>query len=115
MTAYDYAKKFDTVGVEKLLGETPVERNKPDIKRKDIMLPTICKKFNVKSNNIAYIGDDVNDVKIMKLVGLSAVPFNGTKEVKLISDFKCKKRGGEGAFREFAELLISESGFHLKK
>jgi len=37
MTAYDYAKKFDTVGVEKLLGETPVERNKPDIKRKDII------------------------------------------------------------------------------
>ena len=86
-----------------------------NIKRKEIMLPTICKKFNVKSNNIAYIGDDVNDAKIMKHVGLSAVPSNGTKEVKLISDFKCKKRGGEGAFREFAELLISESGFNLKK
>ena len=86
-----------------------------NIKRKELMLPTICEKFNVKSNNIAYVGDDINDVKIMKLIGLSVVPSNGTKEAKLVSDFKCKTRGGDGAFREFVDLLLVENGFSLKK
>jgi 3-deoxy-D-manno-octulosonate 8-phosphate phosphatase (KDO 8-P phosphatase) len=71
------------------------------------MLSTICKRFRVKPSNIAYIGDDVNDIKIMKLVGLSAVPSNGTKEAKSVSDFKCKTNGGAGAFREFSDLISS--------
>ena len=78
-----------------------------NIKRKVTMLSTICKRFRVKPSNIAYIGDDVNDIKIMKLVGLSAVPSNGTKEVKSVSDFKCKTNGGAGAFREFSDLISS--------
>ena len=78
-----------------------------NIKRKETMLSTICKRFRVKPSNIAYIGDDVNDIKIMKLVGLSAVPSNGTKEVKSVSDFKCKTNGGAGAFREFSDLISS--------
>ena len=78
-----------------------------NIKRKETMLSTICKRFRVKPSNIAYIGDDVNDIKIMKLVGLSAVPSNGTKEVKSVSDFKCKTKGGDGAFREFSDLILS--------
>ena len=43
----------------------------------------------------------------MKLVGLSAVPSNGTKEAKSVSDFKCKTNGGAGAFREFSDLILS--------
>ena len=78
-----------------------------NIKRKDMMLSTICKRFKVKPSNIAYIGDDVNDIKIMKLVGLSAVPANGTQEAKSVSDFKCKTNGGGGAFREFSDLILS--------
>ena len=78
-----------------------------NIKRKETMLSTICKRFRVKPSNIAYIGDDVNDIKIMKLVGLSAVPSNGTKEAKSVSDFKCKTKGGDGAFREFSDLISS--------
>ena len=43
----------------------------------------------------------------MKLVGLSAVPANGTQEAKSVSDFKCKTKGGNGAFREFSDLILS--------
>jgi len=85
-----------------------------NIKQKEKMLSTICKKFNVKPENIAYIGDDVNDLKIMKLVGLSASPSDATKPVKLISDLKCKKNGGDGAFREFVDFIL-ENGFKFKK
>lgn len=85
-----------------------------NIKQKETMLSIICKKFNVKPVNIGYIGDDVNDLKIMKRVGLSATPSDATKQIRLISDFKCKKNGGAGAFREFVDFIL-ESGFKLKK
>ena len=77
-----------------------------NIKRKETMLSTICKKFNVKPENIGYIGDDINDLKIMKRVGLSATPYDAAKQVRLISDLKCKRKGGNGVFREFADFIL---------
>ena len=62
--------------------------------------------LNIKPLNIAYIGDDVNDVSIMKLVGISASPNDGIYEVKKIANYICENKGGEGAFREFADLII---------
>jgi len=69
-------------------------------------LEKIKKEFNVENENIAYIGDDINDLEIMKSVGLSATPSDGHIKIKSISNYICKKNGGEGAFREFAELIL---------
>ena len=44
----------------------------------------------------------------MKLVGFSATPINGLYQVKKIADYICKSRGGEGAFREFTDLILSK-------
>jgi 3-deoxy-D-manno-octulosonate 8-phosphate phosphatase (KDO 8-P phosphatase) len=74
--------------------------------QKEKLLDDLCSKYDLKSENIAYIGDDVNDLEIMKLVGLSASPNNGISEVKKISKYICEKNGGNGAFREFADLII---------
>ena len=67
----------------------------------------ICKKFNVKPLNVAYIGDDVNDLKIMNLVGLTACPSDAQEKIKSISNLKCKKVGGSGVFREFVEIILN--------
>ena len=75
---------------------------------KEKLLSKICQRFRVNPEEIAYIGDDVNDVKIMKLVGFSATPVNGLYQVKKIADYICKSRGGEGAFREFTDLILSK-------
>jgi len=77
-----------------------------NIKQKEKIFLGICKKFDVKPSEIAYIGDDINDLKIMKLVGLTGCPANAEKQIKLISDLKCKKEGGKGAFREFANTIL---------
>ncbi len=45
----------------------------------------------------------------MKLVGFSATPINGLQLVKKIADYTCKTKGGEGAFREFADLILSKT------
>lgn len=77
-----------------------------DVIKKEEMIPEILKKYDVSSDEIAYIGDDVNDVEIMKKVGFSATPFDGNFVVKENVDYTCKMEGGKGAFREIADLLI---------
>ncbi|MDR3611296.1 MAG: HAD-IIIA family hydrolase [Ignavibacteriaceae bacterium] len=77
------------------------------VKDKKLMLSEIEKRHNIKADNIAYIGDDVNDIEIIKLVGLSASPADGMPEIRNIVDYVCKEKGGNGAFREFAELIIA--------
>ena len=76
------------------------------ISKKELLLPKICKKYNVSNSEIAYIGDDLNDYKIMKKVGFSATPSDGIAEIKLVSDYVCKIKGGHGAFREFCDLIL---------
>ena len=75
-------------------------------KKKELILPIICKKYHLKPNEIAYIGDDVNDFEILKKVGLSATPKDGINSIKKICHHICSKDGGYGAFRELADLIL---------
>ena len=77
------------------------------ISKKELLLPEICKKYSLNLENIAYIGDDINDQKIMQKVGLSFTPRDGMKIIKKNVDYICKMKGGEGVFREVADLIIS--------
>ena len=76
------------------------------IQNKELHLEKICRKFRVSPKEIAYIGDDVNDIEISRLVGVSAVPIDGILPLKKIVDYICKNKGGNGAFREFVDLII---------
>ncbi len=76
------------------------------IQNKEKIVDVICKKYKVSVDQIGYIGDDVNDIELLKKVGFSATPKNGITKVQKIVDYICKKNGGEGAFREIADLLI---------
>ena len=74
---------------------------------KHLLLSEIQKRNNIKPDNIAYIGDDVNDIELIKLVGLTASPADGMADIRNIVDYVCEQKGGHGAFREFAELIIA--------
>lgn len=67
----------------------------------------LCDEFNITPENVAFIGDDVNDLDIIKSVGFSASPKDAVDQVLQIVDYVCTKFGGHGAFREFADLIIS--------
>jgi 3-deoxy-D-manno-octulosonate 8-phosphate phosphatase (KDO 8-P phosphatase) len=77
------------------------------IMEKQLLLSEIQDRHNIKPENIAYIGDDVNDIKFMKLVGLTASPSDAMSEIRDIVDYVCEQKGGHGSFREFAELIIT--------
>lgn len=76
------------------------------VKDKKKLLELYCKENETSPETIAYIGDDMNDIEIMKLVGFSACPKDAFKNVLNTVDYICNTDGGMGAFREFAELII---------
>ena len=77
------------------------------IQQKEKELPKICSKFKVTPNQVAYIGDDINDAKLLSSVGFSATPNDGIPTLKKTVDFVCKNNGGCGAFREFADYILN--------
>jgi YrbI family 3-deoxy-D-manno-octulosonate 8-phosphate phosphatase len=76
------------------------------IMQKELLLPEISKIFNINENEIAYIGDDINDEKIMKLVGLSVSPHDGILHIKKIANLVTSVPGGKGVLRELADTII---------
>ncbi len=66
----------------------------------------ILSKRNLSAEEIAYIGDDTIDVGIMKRAGLSACPKDATAFAKEVADIIVQSKGGFGAFRDLAEIII---------
>jgi len=77
------------------------------VKKKEDLLPEIMRKNNVTVDEVAFVGDDSNDVELMKLVGFKATPADGMSFIKELADYVCENKGGNGAFREVAELIIA--------
>ena len=78
------------------------------IKNKVVFIEKLFKKYNITWQNIAYIGDDLNDLDAIIKSGLSACPSDAMDKVKDSVDIVLNNRGGNGCFREFCEILINE-------
>ena len=59
-----------------------------------------------QKQEVAYIGDDINDLGAMSLCGIVGCPGDSLPEVKAAADYICQKDGGRGAVREFIDWLI---------
>ncbi len=77
------------------------------IQEKEKLVKTLCNQFKIKSEEICYIGDDVNDIELMKNIGLSACPADANYIVKKEVDIILKIQGGKGALREIVDLIMS--------
>lgn len=80
------------------------------ISEKTVILEEIMQKTGLKKEEIAYMGDDLNDILIMKQSGLTGAPKDATDEVIQIADFVSEKNGGSGAVREFVEYILKKDG-----
>ncbi len=67
---------------------------------------SICEKLGITLKDCAYIGDDLNDINLMKEVGFSACPSSAPNYIQKIANKVLIKKGGEGAFREFVEYIL---------
>ena len=80
------------------------------ISEKTVILEEIMQKTGLKKEEIAYMGDDLNDILIMKQSGLTGAPKDAADEVIQIADFVSEKNGGSGAVREFVEYMLKKDG-----
>jgi YrbI family 3-deoxy-D-manno-octulosonate 8-phosphate phosphatase len=79
------------------------------VKDKMAVLKGICRKYDLTFEQIAYIGDDLNDLEVLKNVGFSCTVNDGISDLKSIVDYVTKVPGGEGAFREIVDLLLQNA------
>jgi len=70
------------------------------------VINSIMGKRSLAPEQVAYIGDDTNDIEALSIAGFSACPADAVSAVREIVDYVCENAGGHGAFRECAELII---------
>lgn len=71
----------------------------------------ICVKEGITLNEVAYIGDDINCIALLKAAGIASCPSNAVKQVKeILGIIHLKTKGGDGAVREFVDKIIAENG-----
>lgn len=70
----------------------------------------ILESSGLDPQQMAYVGDDLNDLRIMEQVGVSCAVANARDEVRAAADIVTTARGGEGAVREFLEMIIAAKG-----
>ena len=69
----------------------------------------LLNKYNLKDEEVAFMGDDIVDIPLMRRVGLAAAPSDADELTKEKADFVSIKRGGRGAVRDFIELILKAS------
>ncbi len=78
------------------------------VKNKMTVALQLCKELNIELKDVAYIGDDLNDMELLKAVGLSAAPANAPDYIKKMVHWSLPVKGGDGAFRCFAEKYLEQ-------
>ena len=79
------------------------------IKDKVRVAENLINELGIEWKDVAYIGDDINDILLLRKVGLSACPASSPEYVKKEVDWILKKNGGEGVFREFVEKFLGQN------
>lgn len=66
----------------------------------------ICRELKIDIKEVAYIGDDLCDIQLLKAVGYAGVPSSASDYIRELANVSLLKKGGEGVFREFVEKLL---------
>ena len=90
--------------------ELGIEHCYQGIKDKLATLTSLCESLQISFESVAAIGDDLNDARLLKSVGISFAPADAMHYVTEIADVVLSKNGGDGAVREMVELLIKQEG-----
>lgn len=77
------------------------------LEEKDLIIEGWCSELDLDLSEIAFIGDDLNDIPAMRKVGLSACPADAADEVVSYVDLVLKRNGGDGCIREFIDKFMS--------
>ena len=79
-----------------------------NIKDKSESVKLLCRELSIKLENTMFVGNDINDIPALKIVGFPVAVFDAYDEIKPHVIYKTKKRGGFGAVREICDLLYNQ-------
>lgn len=94
--------------------ELRIEHFYQGIDNKKEVLESLLEKLDLSMENVAAIGDDLNDLQMLQAVNTSFVPRDSSAYVDKIADVILTKKGGDGAVREMIEYLIVKEGLEAK-
>ena len=100
-TSLPVAQRMKELGVSEII---------QGVKNKAAALKNLCSKYNLRPDEAAFVGDDVNDLPAFHSAGLRIAVANACQEVKNASDFTTQNSGGHGAVREVIEAILKSQG-----
>lgn len=83
-------------------------------KNKLVAFANLKEKYSLSDCEVAYMGDDLPDLPIIKKVGFSASPKDAVFEIKNTVDYICENLGGRGAVRELCDIILHSKGLSSK-
>lgn len=93
--------------VEERCKELGIEELYQGIHDKVEVLKEVAERYKILLEEIAYIGDDLNDLDCIKICGLTAAPNDAIYDVVKLVNYTCKCNGGNGAVREFIDYILN--------
>jgi N-acylneuraminate cytidylyltransferase len=66
----------------------------------------LCEQYKISLSNVAYIGDDINDEEVVKMVGLGCCPADAMPQIREVAKYVTKAKGGEGVIREVVHKIL---------
>lgn len=92
--------------------ELKIDKHYHGVKNKIEVYEKLKSKWSLNDEEIAYIGDDINDLPVLTRCGLSSTPADGHVKVRERVDLVLHSRGGEGALRELADMVLEAKGLY---
>jgi len=100
--------------VERRAKELHIEHFYQGVENKKEVLEKLLEKLDIQMDQVAAIGDDLNDLSMLRSAAVSFVPRDASSYVDKIADVILTKKGGDGAVREMIEYLIKKEGLEEK-
>lgn len=96
--------------IERRAAELKIDDVIQDVKLKSLAVKSLCAKYSLDKKNIAFVGDDINDIPAFSEAGFRIAVANASDDLKLKADYVTSKHGGKGAIREVIELILRTQG-----
>jgi len=99
----------ESIIVKKRADELGIQHLYQGVKDKASLLRELITSLSLEFYEVAAIGDDLNDFKMLSLAGRSFTPADGVKEIREVVDTVLSKSGGDGAVREMIDIILEEN------
>jgi 3-deoxy-D-manno-octulosonate 8-phosphate phosphatase (KDO 8-P phosphatase) len=100
----------DSEVVKKRANELGIDEVQQGFFHKEEGYRAILEKHGLRDEEVAYIGDDILDIPVLRRAGFSICVADGADEAKQVSHYVTQKKGGEGAVREVVEMFLNGLG-----